>query len=132
MRRSVCLLLALLASCGRGSANVHPTVAPNPAATTPDAGAPATPPPPAARVKPPALRLPGDVAPTGYALELTVDPTKQVFEGKITIALQVKQATQLVWLNGTDLTIDEAIFTVGGVDRPARVVPGDEDFVGFA
>ena len=38
----------------------------------------------------------------------------------------------MLWLNSTELTIDKASFTVGGAEVPARVVPGNDDFVGFA
>ena len=38
----------------------------------------------------------------------------------------------LVWLNATELTIDGAEVRAGGASQPARVVPGGEDYVGFA
>lgn len=81
---------------------------------------------------PPTFRLPGDVAPTHYALDLAIDPTSDAFVGKIDIVLDVKQATSVVWLNATDLTIDGAAFFVDGKARTAQVLPGNDDFVAFA
>src|SRR5215470_10745776 len=111
-------LLVLLAACGGSSSNVG----------APKAGAPAAP-----SATAPAFRLPGDVAPTRYELELTLEPNADDFRGTIAIDLDVKRATSTIWLNATDLTIESAALQRGG--RPAgsvRVVPGGTDYVGFA
>ena len=81
---------------------------------------------------PPKLRLPAGVRPTHYALDLRVVPAQPTFSGTVTIDLRVDAPTALVWLNATDLTIDGAEFRRGGASEAARVVPGGEDFVGFA
>jgi aminopeptidase N len=114
MHRS--LLVALLFGCA-GSAT---------APRTPPAAAPAA-------AAPPELRLPGDVAPTHVDLELTLEPTADRFRGTIAFDLEVKRPTRTIWLNATDLTIESAALMRGG--RPAgavRVVPGGDDYVGFA
>ncbi|HMG19961.1 MAG TPA: M1 family metallopeptidase, partial [Kofleriaceae bacterium] len=123
-------LLVALAACSAGS----PVTGPRPAATVAPGAPPATAPgaPPggaqaAAAPAPPALRLPGDVRPTRYALELTVVPDQPTATGRIRIAAEVVRPTRVVWLNATGLTIDRA--TLAG--RPARVVPGGDDFVGL-
>src|SRR5687768_206430 len=81
-----------VAACGAGAATTSPAPVPSgmsdsaggpggaaaPAAAAPASGA-------AAGVTPPALRLPGDVAPTSYAVDLAIDPAKDHFTGAIEI-----------------------------------------------
>jgi aminopeptidase N len=76
---------------------------------------------------PPALRLPGDVKPTRYALDLTIVPDRERATGRVAIDAEVLRPARVVWLNGTGLTIDRA--TLAG--KPARVIPGGEDFLGL-
>ena len=83
-------------------------------------------------LSPPKLRLPAGVRPTHYALDLRVVPSEPAFSGTVTIDLAVDAPTALVWLNATELTIDGAEVRAGGATQTARVVPGGEDFVGFA
>jgi alanyl aminopeptidase len=82
--------------------------------------------------KPPALRLDKSVRPLRYAARITVDPAQPSFKGSIDIDLTLGAATDLVWLHATDLVVAKAAFTVAGASLPARVVPGGEDFLGFA
>jgi len=82
--------------------------------------------------QPPQLRLPATVVPVRYTAELTVVPTEETFSGAIDIALKVREATPLIWLNAKDLTIQTASLMVGGNALGARVVPDGADFVGFA
>jgi cytosol alanyl aminopeptidase len=49
-------------------------------------------------------RLPNNVRPTAYTLDLDLDPTKNTFSGKVSIDIQVVQATDFIWLHGKDLT----------------------------
>jgi aminopeptidase N len=72
--------------------------------------------------------LPGDVRPVRYRLELTVVPDHASAAGKIHIDATVVRATSVVWLNARGLKLHDA--TLGGT--PARVVPGNDDFVGLA
>src|ERR1035438_6484022 len=67
--------------------------------------------------EPPKLRLGDDVRPVRYRLDLTVIPQQDTFTGTIEIDLQVRKATDAVWLNARDLTIDAAQLTVGGLHR---------------
>ncbi|MEO8554653.1 MAG: M1 family metallopeptidase, partial [Kofleriaceae bacterium] len=83
---------------------------------------PTAPPPP-----PPAFRLPGDIVPLRYALDLTVVPALPEAHGNVKIAARVVKPTRVVWLNARGLTIDRA--TLAG--RPATVIPGGEQFVGL-
>jgi aminopeptidase N len=95
--------------------------------------APARPPGPApvaaalADPSPPELRLPGDVRPTGYALDLTIVPDQPAAAGRVHIAAEVDRPAQVVWLHATGLAIDRAELD----GRPARRVPGGADLVGL-
>ncbi|HUH04423.1 MAG TPA: M1 family aminopeptidase, partial [Kofleriaceae bacterium] len=81
---------------------------------------------------PPSLRLPGGVAPTGYRVELALDPEKTDFTGHVEIAVTIEQPTSLVWLNGHQLQIDRARLTTAGGDEVAlEALPQAESFIGF-
>jgi len=87
-------------------------------------------PPPAPPVpvpQPPAFRLPGDVVPARYALDLVIVPDQPTARGVVTIFASVVKPTRIVWLNARGLTIDRA--TLAG--HPATVIPGGEQFVGL-
>lgn len=104
----------------------------SPAKLAPSTTQPPLPSPSPAVVKapdpePPALRLPGDVRPTKYALDLSIIPDKPTATGRVTIDSEVVKPTRVVWLNATDLVIVKA--TLGG--HAARVIPGGEDFIGL-
>lgn len=71
--------------------------------------------------------MPGDVVPVKYALDLSLDPAKDTFDGTVAIDVQVKREAPVIWLNATDLKIASA--KVGG--KPVKIVPGGRDFVGF-
>src|SRR5512143_332217 len=77
---------------------------------------------------PPTLRLPGDVRPVRQAVELSADPDRETYTGAVDVDLEVARDTSLVWLNSTGLTVTSARLGTGA----ARVVPGGDDFVGFA
>ena len=89
----------------------------------------------------PTLRLPTEVRPTKYNVELTIDPTQEQFTGKADIELQVTKPVDVLWLNATDLKItyekvaakgDDVVFTnvklMAGRDNtvmmPSLVVSG--------
>lgn len=119
MRVAVLGCVALLA-CSPPS-SPRPPAAPAPDPTPPGAAAPAADPPP------PPLRLPGDVRPVRYALELTIAPERERATGRVAIEAEVVRPARVVWLNATGLSIDRAALA----GRPARVIPGGEDFVGL-
>ncbi len=81
--------------------------------------------------QPPTLRLPTDVVPSRYKLELTLDPAKNDFSGAVTIELKVRKATGIVWLNQNNLTVSAATAEQSGSSKTAKIVPGGDDFVGF-
>jgi alanyl aminopeptidase len=51
--------------------------------------------------------------------------------GVVEVELEVTRRTPLVWLNATGLAVTGATLGPEGAPRPARVVAGGEDFVGF-
>lgn len=100
---------------------------------------------PAAELTPPELRLPATIRPLGYTLELTVVPEREDYQGTVTIPLELDAPTRVIWLHATDLRVESAQVTPEIPTKPAtaqkgqaarplavRVVPGGEDFVGFA
>jgi alanyl aminopeptidase len=86
----------------------------------------------AAAPTPPKLRLDDSARPTRYAAKISVNPADPTFKGSIDIDLKINRATDTLWLNATELTVDKATFTIGGREVAARVVPGNDDFIGFA
>ncbi|HEX3482890.1 MAG TPA: M1 family metallopeptidase [Kofleriaceae bacterium] len=111
-------LLVVLAACSsaeraRPVSATPPAPRPAPAAAVPD--------PP-----PPELRLPGDVRPTRYALELTIVPEQPPVAGRVHIAAEVVRPARIVWLHASGLAIARA--EIDGA--PARVITGASDVIG--
>ena len=116
----------------RPTAAASPATVASPSATSAsvaDASGPAA--------QPPTLRLPAVARPSRVDLELWLDPAAKDFRGRAGIDLDVLTATRVLWLNATDLAVDDAQLTrVGASAAPAtplaaHVVPGGEDFVGL-
>ena len=118
--RTLPTIAVAIAACSSPAKHAVPTASPIP--TPAPAAVKAVP-----DTAPPALRLPGDVKPTKYALDLTIVPDQPKATGRVSIDADVVKPTRVVWLNATDLVIANA--TIGG--RPARVIKGGEDFVGI-
>jgi len=79
---------------------------------------------------PPTLRLPATVQPRGYAVELTIVPEGDTFEGTVDIDVQVGQASRTLWLNAAGLTVTAAAFAPAH-GRPIAASPrqAGEDFL---
>src|SRR5690349_19856367 len=75
----------------------------------------------------PTLRLPDDVQPVRYDLQLNIMPAQDTFTGNIGIEVRVKKGTPVVWLNSAGLTIASA--KVDG--KSAKVVTGDGEVIGI-
>lgn len=56
----------------------------------------------------PKLRLPRTFVPASYAATLSIDPTRDTFDGVIAITGEVKDRTPVIWLHGKDLAIKRA------------------------
>lgn len=81
--------------------------------------------------QPPQLRLPDTVAPASYKLHLDLDPAKQTFSGSIAIQVEIKQPVQIIWLNATNLDIQDASLAIAGSTLHLSTLPGGDDFVGL-
>jgi alanyl aminopeptidase len=119
-----CSLVALLSLAACSSAPAAPPQPPTPPSASALAAAPTTPPVPG-------MRLPTTVRPLRYAPTLTIVSDTLGLEGSIDIDLALSEATSFIWLNAAGLTVSEAHLEVAGVSRPARVVQGDKDHLGF-
>jgi alanyl aminopeptidase len=75
---------------------------------------PATTAAPPVAVAPPDLKLPELAAPIRNDVELTIDPSRETFAGRIETNLEVLKPTTVLWLNGLELTIDRAMLIVDG------------------
>lgn len=119
--------LAVVVAVGCSSSAPKPTtgVAQPPPAP---AGTPAA---TAANPPAPKLRLPPIARPLRHDVELTFDPAREDFTGKITIDLEIAQRSDVLWLHAKDLTIESAVFERGGVRTPARAFH-DKEFLGLA
>jgi alanyl aminopeptidase len=77
---------------------------------------------------PAALRLGDAVRPVRYAIDMTLIPTERTFRGRVDVDVVVKEATDLVRLHASGITVRSA--EVSG--RPARIVPAGDDVIGLA
>jgi alanyl aminopeptidase len=117
------IAIAALAACGTSTPPQAPAKPVAPQAAAPTA--------PQADPTPPTLRLPTVARPRSHAVELTIDPALEDFSGAITTDLEITAPLTVLWLNGEELAIDEASFTIAGERIPARAIAGGKDFVGL-
>ena len=83
--------------------------------------------------EPPKFRLPDTASPIRYGIDLTVIPGSDTFSGTANIEVNLKQATPVLWLSASDLTITSAELRVrADVAMPAKVLAGGNNFAGFA
>jgi alanyl aminopeptidase len=80
---------------------------------------------------PPRLRLGDNVRPVHYAIDLTLAPDQDTFEGKADIDVSVGAPSSLIWLNATQIEIRQAAFEAAGATMPATVVAGGDNFIGL-
>jgi alanyl aminopeptidase len=83
-----------------------------------------------AQPTPPAFLLPDDVIPLSHNVELTIDPSKSTFEGVVTIVVDLRKATSLVWLNAKNITPVEATVMFRGSAFKARAEAAGGEFLG--
>lgn len=76
----------------------------------------------------PSFNLPGDAVPKKYTVDLTIDPSKDTFDGKILIDVELKTSTDHIWINAKDLTPLEV--SVG--KQKAHAEPVDDEFFDLA
>src|SRR6185312_11555641 len=99
MRTLACILLALLT----------PLTAPAFGATS-DSGAAIV----AANEAPPLGMLPRWAVPQSYALELRSDPAAAGYRGVVTIVVELRKASDHLWLHGQDLRVHDVTITDAG------------------
>jgi cytosol alanyl aminopeptidase len=86
--------------------------------------------PPARDPVAPTLRLPTDVRPVRNAVELTIDPSATTFTGVITTELNVITASNVIWLNAHEISVDKATITVAGKAMQAKPIV-QNDYLGI-
>jgi alanyl aminopeptidase len=123
--RRLFFLAWTLVGCASHATGTSPTSA-TPATGGSSAATPAT--PAAPDPKPPALRLPAGVHPTGYQVFLDIDPEQPTFRGVVHIDLQIDQPTRLLWLHGQGLDVKSA--EIGSLHARSFAAPGG--FLGLA
>ena len=81
---------------------------------------------------PPKLRLDGSARPSSYAVDLTIVPDRDTFQGSVDIHLDVHGPSRVLWLNAINLQIRKATFrSDSGALLPAKAIPGNDQFIGF-
>ncbi|MBV8732762.1 MAG: M1 family peptidase, partial [Acidobacteriia bacterium] len=70
-----------------------------------------------------------DVSPTRYGLELSVDPEQAQFTGTVQISLDVRKPLATLWLNASDLTIQEATLSAAGKQQTAKAAASGPDLL---
>ncbi|MEY2933890.1 MAG: hypothetical protein RL033_4639, partial [Pseudomonadota bacterium] len=109
MRKSVLVLLALLAACRREPvANV---------------GVPSEPVPAEASAAAAQGRLPEGVRPTHYALQLQIVPGRDDFSGHASIDVQLDRPLQTLLLHARELQLTSSSVSVPGSERSVTAVP---------
>ncbi len=117
------LTVVAAAGCGGTPASTPIVASPPPVAVAPQ---------PVVDPKPPELRLPTIAHPLRYQVDLALDPTSEDFTGAITTELEVTTPSSVLWLDASEITIDNAVLTVGHDRINARVITVPKNFVGLA
>ncbi len=81
--------------------------------------------------QPPALRLGEALRPLAYEVELAVNPAQDRLQGRMSISLELAEATSFFWLNAQRLELKKVVLVVGTRTIAARVVVTSHDFVGI-
>ena len=57
------------------------------------------------------------MVPTRYSIELSIDPSKDTFSGKVVIDITLKEAQDAIWLHGKNLKVSEVYLTDADSNR---------------
>src|SRR5262245_39614479 len=87
---------------------------------------------PGAEPEPPSLRLPRMARPTGYAVDLTIDPTSPTFRGTVDVAAHLDEKTSYLWMYAKGLKIEKTSARAGGAAIGVTATPRGEEFLGVA
>jgi alanyl aminopeptidase len=75
--------------------------------------------------------LPNGVVPRKETVQLTIDPTREMFEGSASIDVETQAPTSVIWLNAKNLLIGSAFIGQGNTERAARVIPSSDERIGI-
>ncbi|MBZ5633607.1 MAG: M1 family metallopeptidase [Acidobacteriia bacterium] len=75
--------------------------------------------------------LSNDVVPRKETVELTIDPTRETFEGSVSIEVEAREPVSVIWLNAKNLVIGLAIIYQGAVTFPARNISSSGERIGI-
>ncbi|MCA0899755.1 M1 family metallopeptidase [Microbulbifer agarilyticus] len=132
--------LILLTACGSDKKNTEDTPPAEPSAASEQSAVPATPEESASqreastnpREQAPAGRLPDDVRPTAYRLDLTLDPRQDTFHGQVDIDIELDKASDHIWIHGNNINVSDinAVVHAANENAPANaegenVVPAE-------
>jgi alanyl aminopeptidase len=67
--------------------------------------------------------------PIRYAVDLTLDPDKESFDGSIAIQLRFDKAASILWLNANGITVKSASLRFAGQQIQVTAVPQGDDFL---
>src|SRR5437762_3386357 len=124
--RAVAAIALMVVACARVP-NVVTSTSPSPSTSPISSTSTSTSPEDAA----PAFRLPDDVRPTRYRLELVVDPRGERFSGVVEIAIRLERPRRTVWLHARGLAVQEASATGADGEPVAATVRTGDDLVGL-
>lgn len=82
-----------------------------------------------AQARTPQFLLPGDVVPQRCKIELSIDPRRETFEGMARIEVQVRQPVDTIWLNATDITVQQATLEARGRTSPLHASTAGNEFL---
>jgi len=69
--------------------------------------------------------------PRKETVQLTIDPSRETFEGSVSIDVELKGPASIIWLNAKNLTIGSASIEQGDTAHPAKIVPGSNESIGI-
>jgi len=84
-----------------------------------------------ATLTPPKLRLPADVHPSRYRVDLRLNPGEDRFSGSVEIDLAVTQQTSVIWLHAKALQFVSVKLTSKDGEQAAIAQPAADDFIGI-
>ncbi len=120
--RAAAVLIAALGACGgTGGERPVPVARPEPQPSGPLSTTPSL-----------SGRLPDAVVPRRARLELTIDPAKTEYRGRVAYELDLRAAVPAIWLHARGLAVSGAELVAGGRVVPLRQIAGrGADLLGF-
>jgi alanyl aminopeptidase len=75
--------------------------------------------------------LSNDAIPRKETVLLTVDPAREIFDGAVSIDVELRAPAAIIWLNAKNLIIGSAVVAQGDMVHPAKVVTGSDERIGI-